>query len=109
MRIRRLGESGPGHSRDKTDRLLLYRCRLKKKLPALVEAETKTSTAYRTTFITHISTAAADVGRNPVRKHQIQPGYGDNEQADAGRDGRTGLARPTSQAQTGTGKEKTNS
>ena len=30
--------------------------------------------------------AAAELGRNPVSKHQIQPGYGD-EQADAGRDG----------------------
>ena len=46
--------------------------------------------------------AAAEVGRNPVSKHQIQPEYGD-EQADAGRDGRTRLARPNSQARTGTG------
>ena len=30
--------------------------------------------------------AAAEIGRNPVSKHQIQPEYGD-EQADAGRDG----------------------
>ena len=30
--------------------------------------------------------AAAELGRNPVSKHQIQPEYG-NEQADAGRDG----------------------
>ena len=29
--------------------------------------------------------AAAELGRNPVSKHQIQPEYGD-EQADAGRD-----------------------
>ena len=29
---------------------------------------------------------AAELGRNPVSKHQIQPEYGD-EQADAGRDG----------------------
>ena len=29
--------------------------------------------------------AAAELGRNPVSKHQIQPQYGD-EQADAGRD-----------------------
>ena len=28
--------------------------------------------------------AAADLGRNPLSKHQIQPEYGD-EQADAGR------------------------
>ena len=37
--------------------------------------------------------AAAELGRNPVNKHQIQPEYGD-EQADAG---------PNSQARTGTG------
>ena len=30
--------------------------------------------------------AAAELGRNPVSKHQIQPEYGDDEQADAGRD-----------------------
>ena len=30
--------------------------------------------------------AAAELGRNPVSKHQIQPEYG-HEQADAGRDG----------------------
>ena len=48
---------------------------------------------------------AAELGRNPVSKHQIQPKYGD-EQADAGQDGRTRLARPNSQAQTGTGKKK---
>ena len=29
--------------------------------------------------------ATAELGRNPVSKHQIQPEYGD-EQADAGRD-----------------------
>ena len=46
--------------------------------------------------------AAAELGRNPVSKHQIQPEYGD-EQADAGRDGGTRLARPNSQARTGTG------
>ena len=45
---------------------------------------------------------AAELGRNPVSKHQIQPEYGD-EQADAGRDGRIRLARPNSQARTGTG------
>ena len=45
--------------------------------------------------------AAAELGRNPVSKHQIQPGYGD-EQTDAGRDGWTRLARPNSQARTGT-------
>ena len=37
--------------------------------------------------------AAAEFERNPVSKHQIQPEYGD-EKADAGRDCRTGLARP---------------
>ena len=47
--------------------------------------------------------AAAEIGRNPVRKHQIQPEYGD-EQADAGRDGRIRLARPNSQVRTRTGK-----
>ena len=41
--------------------------------------------------------AAVELGRNPVSKHQIQPKYGD-EQADAGRDCRTRLARPNSQA-----------
>ena len=33
-----------------------------------------------------IMDAAAELGRNTVSKHQIQPEYGD-EQADAGRDG----------------------
>ena len=47
--------------------------------------------------------AAAELGRNPVSKHQIQPEYED-EQADAGRDCRTRLARPNSQARTRTGK-----
>ena len=48
--------------------------------------------------------AAAEIGRNPLSKHQIQPEYGD-EQADAGRDCRTNLARrPNSEARTGTGK-----
>ena len=45
---------------------------------------------------------AAEIGSNPVSKRQIQLEYGD-EKADAGRDGRTRLARPNSQAQTGTG------
>ena len=44
-----------------------------------------------------------ELGRNPVSKHQIQPEYGD-EQADTGRDCRTRLARPNSQARTRTGK-----
>ena len=47
--------------------------------------------------------AAAEFGKNSLSKHQIQPEFGD-EQADAGRDCRTCLARPNSQAQTGTGK-----
>ena len=46
--------------------------------------------------------AAAELGRNPVSKHQIQPEYG-TEQADAGRDCRTHLARSNSQARTWTG------
>ena len=41
--------------------------------------------------------AAAELGRNLVSKHQIQPEYGD-DQADAGRDGFSRLARPNSQA-----------
>ena len=41
--------------------------------------------------------AAAELGRNPVSKHHIQPEYRD-EQADAGRDCRTRLARPNPQA-----------
>ena len=45
--------------------------------------------------------AAAEISRNPVIKHQIRPEYGD-EQADAGLDCRTRLARPISQARTGT-------
>ena len=48
--------------------------------------------------------AAAESGWDSVSKHQLQPEYGD-EQADAGRDGRTRLARPNSQeARMGTGK-----
>ena len=47
--------------------------------------------------------AAAKLGRNPASKHQIQPDHG-VEQADAGRGGRTRLARPNSQARTRTGK-----
>ena len=49
---------------------------------------------------------AAELGRNPVSKHQTQPEYGD-EQADAGRDCRTRLARQNSQVRTETGKKKT--
>ena len=47
--------------------------------------------------------AAAELGRNPVSRYHIQVKYGD-EQANAGRDCRTRLARPNSQAQMGTGK-----
>ena len=46
--------------------------------------------------------AAAELGRNPVSKHQIQPEYGD-EQADAGRDCQNRLAIPNFQARTRTG------
>ena len=35
--------------------------------------------------------AAAELGEDPVSKHQIQPKYGD-EQADAGRNSRAHLA-----------------
>ena len=42
--------------------------------------------------------AAAELGRNPVSKHHIQPEYGDG-QGDAGRDCRTCLAKPNSQAE----------
>ena len=38
----------------------------------------------------YIMDAAAEIGRNPVSNHQIQPQYGD-EQAGAGRDCRTRL------------------
>ena len=47
--------------------------------------------------------AVVELGRNIVSKHQIQPEYGD-EQAAAGRDCRTCLGRPNSQARTRTGK-----
>ena len=46
--------------------------------------------------------ADADLGKESLSKHQIQPEHGD-EQADAGRDCRTHLARPNSQARTRTG------
>ena len=48
--------------------------------------------------------AAAEIGRNPLSEHQIQPEYGD-EQANAGRDCRTRLARPNSQARTNVNRE----
>ena len=47
--------------------------------------------------------AAAELGRNPVSKHQIKLEYGD-EQADAGRDYRSRLPRPNPQARTRAGK-----
>ena len=42
--------------------------------------------------------AAAELGRNPVSKHQIQPENGD-EQADAGRDGPMAFTAESSPAQ----------
>ena len=46
--------------------------------------------------------AAAEIGRNPASKHQIQT---ENEKAHAGRDGRTRLATPNYLARTGTDRE----
>ena len=60
-------------------------------------------TQWRLAVLNIIMDAAAEIGSNPVYKHQIQPEYGD-EQADAGRDCRTRLVRPNSQARTRTGK-----
>ena len=60
-------------------------------------------TRWRLAVLSITIDAAAEIGRNPVCKHQIQPEYGD-EQADAGRDCQTRLARPNSQARTWTGK-----
>ena len=51
---------------------------------------------------TVLKDSAAEIGINPLSKHQIQPEYGD-EQADTGRDCRTRLTRSNSQARTGTG------
>ena len=48
--------------------------------------------------------AAAEIGRNPVRKHEVQPAEYVDEQANAGRDCQTRLARQNSQARTRTGK-----
>ena len=58
---------------------------------------------WRLAVLNIIMDAAAEIGRNPVCKHQIQPEYGD-EQADAGRSCRNRLARPNSQVLTRTGK-----
>ena len=60
-------------------------------------------TQWRLAVLNIIMDAAAEIGRNRVCKHQIQPKYED-EQADAGRDCRTRLARPNSHARTRTGK-----
>ena len=49
-----------------------------------------------------IMDAAAELKRNPASKHHIQLEYGD-EEAGAGRDCQTRLARPNSQARTETG------
>ena len=50
-------------------------------------------TRWRMAVLNKYIDAAVDFGRNPVRKHQIQLEYGD-EQADAGRDCLIRLARP---------------
>ena len=60
-------------------------------------------TQWRLAVLNIIMDAAAEIGRNPVCKHQIQPEYGD-EQVGAERDCRTRLARPNFQARTRTGK-----
>ena len=60
-------------------------------------------TRWRMAVLSKQIDAAAELGKNPVSKHQNQPEYGD-EQAGAGRDCRTRLARPNSQAGTRTGK-----
>ena len=60
-------------------------------------------TPWRIAVINEEMDAAAKLGRNLVSKRQIQPEYGD-EQADAGRDSCTRLARPNSQARRETGK-----
>ena len=57
----------------------------------------------RSDLCAEIIIAAAELGRFPLSKHQIQPEYGD-EQADAGQNCRTRLARPNSQARTRTRK-----
>ena len=49
--------------------------------------------------------AVAEMGRNPVTISTRFSLSVKNEQADAGRDGRTRLARPNSQARTGTVRE----
>ena len=61
---------------------------------------------WRMAVLSALMDAAAELGRNPISKHQIQPEYsfGDG-QADAGRDCRTRLARPNSQARTNADRE----
>ena len=49
--------------------------------------------------------AAAELGRNPVSKHQIQPEYG-AEQVDAERDCRTVSRDQTLRRRTGSGKSR---
>ena len=60
-------------------------------------------TRWRMAVRNKLMDAAAELGMNTASKHQIQPEDGD-EQADAGRDCLTRLARPNSQARTLTGK-----
>ena len=48
--------------------------------------------------------AVAEGARKHASKHQIQSESVENEQADAGREGQTCLARSNFQARTGTGK-----
>ena len=59
-------------------------------------------TQWRLAVLNIVMDAAAEIGRNPVCKYQIQPEFGD-EQADAGRDCRTRLARPNSRRERGQG------
>ena len=59
-------------------------------------------TRWRIAVLNKYMDATAELGRNPVSKHQIQPDYGD-EQAGTGRDCRTRLAKPNFQARTRTG------
>ena len=63
----------------------------------LLDAINSGLTRWRMAVLNKEMDAAAELGRNPASKHQIQPEYGD-EQDDAGRDCRTRLARPNSQA-----------
>ena len=60
-------------------------------------------TRWRMPVLDKYMDAAAELGKNPVCKYQIQPEYGD-EQAVAERDCRTRLARPNSEARTRTRK-----